>query len=83
LLLLRKPSSKFEILRLLYVIGDFKSFDSQVKKWGGKENLLKEAKERFLPKPLYSILETEFIEPKNDPDSHSFTITKIQVKTSY
>jgi class 3 adenylate cyclase/tetratricopeptide (TPR) repeat protein len=61
-------SSKFEILRLLYFIGDFKSFDSQVKKWGGKDNLLKEAKERFLPKSLYSILETDFVEPEEDPD---------------
>ncbi len=61
-------SSKFEILRLLYFIGDFKSFDFQIKKWGGKENLLKEAKERFLPKPLFSILETDFVEPKDDPD---------------
>jgi class 3 adenylate cyclase len=61
-------SSKFEILRLLYFVGDFESFDSQVKKWGGKENLLKEAKERFLPKPLYSILETDFVEPEEDPD---------------
>lgn len=50
-------SSKLEYLRLLKFLGDEVNFKNTIKKWGGKEKILEEAKKYNLPFSLRAIVE--------------------------